>query len=86
MLSASFGSLFWEASKKNMFADWSHCEDLPSDSEESTEDTREFDENIKIEFSHGIQIIKPNSKKKTSLFLCARGFHFPEIDSPPPQA
>lgn len=69
-----------------MLADWSQCEDLPSDNEEPTEDNREYDENIKIEFSHGLQIIKPNSNKRTSLSDHLKGFHFPEIDSPPPQA
>jgi hypothetical protein len=85
MLSASFGSLIFETSKKNAQIDWSECEEVPSDNEETTEDSREFDENIRIDFSFGLQMIKPNSSKKTALCVNLNGFHFPEIDSPPPQ-
>ncbi len=85
MLSASFGSLIFETSKKSAQIDWSECEEVPSDNEETTEDSREFDENIKIDFSFGLQMIKSNSSKKATLCLNLIGFHFPEIDSPPPQ-
>jgi hypothetical protein len=87
MLSASFGSLLFETSQNGVQMDWSYCGDRPNDNEEpTTEDSREFDENVKIEFSYGLQIVGPNTNKKAALYLHLNGFHFPEIDSPPPQA
>lgn len=87
MLSASFGSLCFENSKKSVQINWSDCEDMPGETEESTvEDNREYDENIKIDFAFGGRTIFPTSCKKIPVYLHLNGFHFPEIDSPPPQA
>lgn len=87
MLSASFGSLFFETSKKGVQIDWSECEDVTGDNEEpTTEDSREFDENIKVDFLYSLQIIQFNSNRKASLYLHSNELNFPEIDSPPPQA
>lgn len=86
ILSASFGSLYLETSKKSVEVDWNTCEDVPGDTEEPVvEDSREFDENILLDFSYGVRVKNPSSNKKPSAYLHSTGFHFPEIDSPPPQ-
>lgn len=87
ILSASVGSLCFETSKKSVQIDWSECEDMTGDNEEpTTEDNREYDEDIKIDFGFGMQTVFPISIRKASLDIHVAGFHFPEIDSPPPQA
>jgi hypothetical protein len=87
MLSASFGSLYFEDSKTAVQIDWSDCQDVSGDNEEpTTEDSREFDENVKMDFLYSLQKVKPNSNKSLALCLHLNRLHFPEIDSPPPQA
>jgi hypothetical protein len=88
MLSTTVERVCFENSKSTLI-DLSNCEDITGDNEEpSSEDNRECedDENIKADFSYGLQNLKANSVKRFSVYLNLNGFHFSEIDSPPPQA
>ncbi|MBL7874171.1 MAG: hypothetical protein JNL53_00805 [Cyclobacteriaceae bacterium] len=69
--------------------DWSQCSEIPEDSEEpSAEDNREWqdDETCKFKGSYSFHNFRTNKGNNFSLCLFTSGSHFPEIDSPPPQA
>lgn len=89
MLSTTIERLYFENGECTSSYGLSDCEDMTGENEEpASEDNLESedDENIKADFSYSLKKIKPHSDRQTSVFLNMKGFHFPDIDSPPPQA
>jgi hypothetical protein len=88
MLSTTVERLCFENSKSTSSFGLSDCEGMSGDNEEpSSEDNREYEDdgNIKVDFSYGLQKINSHSNKHALVYCNLKGFHFSEIDSPPPQ-
>jgi len=89
VLSANIERVSFESDKISSYIDFSDCQDAPLDNEEpASEDYRDYedDEKIKEDPSYSLQKVKPDLNKVGSSYFHSIGFHFPEIDSPPPQA